>query len=161
MREHLSQRCVDGIKGGRQMLIKPLIGQLAQGQGKLILANTEQLHQKLEVMSSRIRALEHALQDLHARISRQIHPLLTPELLMIKSAFGLFEGEQAPKTSQDEPTSSTRDAESVASIDADGTFVSRDTGAPAFFGASAGAEVSGCSQLGKLLTRVLFSEFLT
>jgi hypothetical protein len=142
MREYMSQRCVDVTEGVGQTLIKPLVGQLSQGQGKLILANTEQLHQKLEIMSSRIRALEDALQNLHAKISRQIHPLLTPELLMIKSTFGLTDGEQIPKPSQDEPASSTRDAESVASIDADGTFVSRDTGAPAFFGASAGAEVS-------------------
>jgi hypothetical protein len=91
---------------------------LVSGKGtRFILANTEQLHNKIHEMSERIRILEDALGSLHhthevyVRRSSNLgynpslqgysdeeeedvtaHPLLQPELLGIKSSMGLYTG---------------------------------------------------------------------
>lgn len=73
-------------------------GVLVSGKGtRFILANTEQLHTKIQQMSDRIRNLEDALQSVHsahASESEQPHPLMQPELLTIKSTMGLYNGGQ-------------------------------------------------------------------
>lgn len=100
----------------------------------MLLADTEQLHEKIRVMSGRIRTLEEGLHTLHSRYSRQAHPLLKSELLSIKFTMDI------PDTST--PGPSTKETqEDMADTDAFGTLVDRDAGAPAFFGTSAGAEV--------------------
>lgn len=53
--------------------------------GRFILANTEQLHAKIKLMSTRIRDLEEALQELHSG-----HRLLRKDLLDIKKSTDLF-----------------------------------------------------------------------
>ncbi|EMD39931.1 hypothetical protein CERSUDRAFT_112176 [Gelatoporia subvermispora B] len=66
-------------------------GALTGGKGsRFILANTEQLHEKIKVMSERIRVLEDALQSLHQHHSNEAHPLLAQELLLIKKSPELF-----------------------------------------------------------------------
>ncbi|KAG6889881.1 hypothetical protein C0995_013855 [Termitomyces sp. Mi166 len=66
-------------------------GALTSGRGsRFILANTEQLHEKIGVLSDRVRQLEDALQTLHAT-----HPLLAPELLQIKTSQDLYITPQA------------------------------------------------------------------
>ncbi|KAI1789627.1 hypothetical protein LXA43DRAFT_560030 [Ganoderma leucocontextum] len=61
-------------------------GALTGGKGsRFILANTEQLHEKIKSMSLRIRELEDALQDLQSG-----HPLLREDLLLIKKSADLF-----------------------------------------------------------------------
>ncbi|PIL22526.1 transcription factor [Ganoderma sinense ZZ0214-1] len=61
-------------------------GALTGGKGsRFILANTEQLHEKIKSMSQRIRALEDALHELQSG-----HPLLREELLDIKKSADLF-----------------------------------------------------------------------
>ncbi|KAF8904124.1 hypothetical protein CPB84DRAFT_1633402, partial [Gymnopilus junonius] len=69
------------------------------GEGtRFILANTEQLHSKIQQMSDRIRSLEDALQTLHAEHASdpdQPHPLMEPSLVTIKSTMGLYSGTQA------------------------------------------------------------------
>ncbi|KAL6303466.1 hypothetical protein BKA93DRAFT_734813 [Sparassis latifolia] len=66
-------------------------GSLTGGKGsRFILANTEQLHEKIKAMSERIRNLEDALQSMHAQYSPEVHPLLRPELLLIKRSPELF-----------------------------------------------------------------------
>ena len=57
---------------------------------RFILANTEQLHEKIKTMSERIRLLEDALQNSHARNSPTEHPLLRRDLLLIKKSPELF-----------------------------------------------------------------------
>lgn len=49
-----------------------------------MLANTEDLHDKIGQLSNRVRALEDALAESHASVSHDPHPLLTEELLRIK-----------------------------------------------------------------------------
>ncbi|TFK89567.1 hypothetical protein K466DRAFT_597679 [Polyporus arcularius HHB13444] len=61
-------------------------GALTGGKGsRFILANTEQLHDKIKAMSVRIRELEDALGDL-----KPGHPLLREDLLLIKKSADLF-----------------------------------------------------------------------
>ncbi|KAH9891660.1 hypothetical protein C8Q73DRAFT_700238 [Cubamyces lactineus] len=61
-------------------------GALTGGKGsRFILANTEQLHEKIKSMSGRIRELEDALGELHPG-----HALLRDELLTIKKSTELF-----------------------------------------------------------------------
>ncbi|EJF63429.1 hypothetical protein DICSQDRAFT_55510 [Dichomitus squalens LYAD-421 SS1] len=61
-------------------------GALTGGKGsRFILANTEQLHDKIKSMSFRIRELEDALHELQSG-----HPLLREDLLLIKKSADLF-----------------------------------------------------------------------
>ncbi|KAF9561087.1 hypothetical protein CPC08DRAFT_447037 [Agrocybe pediades] len=72
-------------------------GVLVSGKGtRFILANTEQLHSKIQEMSDRIRSLEEGLQALHERSpdADEPHPLMRADLLAIKSAMGLYSGTQ-------------------------------------------------------------------
>ncbi|OCH85576.1 hypothetical protein OBBRIDRAFT_891076 [Obba rivulosa] len=82
-------------------------GALTGGKGsRFILANTEQLHDKIKVMSERIRQLEDALLSLHQHHSNEPHPLLTQELLLIKKSpelFGVDRNGMATTAYQDYP----------------------------------------------------------
>ncbi|KAG6871938.1 hypothetical protein C0995_014720 [Termitomyces sp. Mi166 len=50
-------------------------GSLTPGKGKrLVLANTEELHDRIETLSLRIRDLETALQTAHQSVPDQLHP---------------------------------------------------------------------------------------
>ncbi|KAF8895145.1 hypothetical protein BD779DRAFT_704109 [Infundibulicybe gibba] len=74
-------------------------GVLVSGKGtRFILANTEQLHSKIQEMSDRIRNLEEGLAALHSTSTQDPatdpHPLLHPDLLGIKSTMGLYGGTQ-------------------------------------------------------------------
>jgi hypothetical protein len=50
----------------------------------VILATTEDLHQRNEILSNRIKELEDALRTLQSSITEEPHPLLTPDLLLLK-----------------------------------------------------------------------------
>ena len=66
---------------------------------RFILANTEQLHSKIYEMSDRIRNLEDGLQAIHSEHAShpdQVHPLMQPALLGIKSTMGLYNAQAAP-----------------------------------------------------------------
>ena len=59
---------------------------LSSGQGsRLVLADSDKLRDKLDVMSQRIRQLEDALQIEYTHRSTGTHPLLAEDLLMIKA----------------------------------------------------------------------------
>jgi hypothetical protein len=55
-----------------------------QSRYSFILANTEVLHDKIGVLSSRVRQLEDALADAYAMYNSERHPLLSDDLLQIK-----------------------------------------------------------------------------
>ncbi|PFH53342.1 hypothetical protein AMATHDRAFT_45610 [Amanita thiersii Skay4041] len=63
---------------------------ICNDDNRFILANTEQLHEKIFQLSDRVRQLEEALETLQASYSNQPHPLLTPELLRIKTSQDLY-----------------------------------------------------------------------
>ncbi|KAF5361920.1 hypothetical protein D9756_002271 [Leucocoprinus leucothites] len=60
-------------------------GSLTAGQGRYVLASTEELHERISLLTYRIRELEDALRTQHASLSSDTHPLLTKELLNIKA----------------------------------------------------------------------------
>ncbi|KAJ4481959.1 fungal-specific transcription factor domain-containing protein [Lentinula aciculospora] len=70
-------------------------GVLVSGKGtRFILANTEQLHAKIQEMSEHIRRLEEALEG--SSSPSNPHPLLQPEMLNVKSTMQLY-GVAQPK----------------------------------------------------------------
>jgi hypothetical protein len=82
------------------------------GKGtRFILANTEQLHSKIHEMSERIRHLEEALDSLHSQCSTEIHPLLRPDYLGVKSTMGLYGGIQAGMDPSSSPSENGHDHE--------------------------------------------------
>ncbi|PPQ65877.1 hypothetical protein CVT24_011208 [Panaeolus cyanescens] len=62
-------------------------GSLTTGQGnrRFVLATTQELHEKISELATRVRELEDALRESHAHISTDNHPLLSDELLKIKA----------------------------------------------------------------------------
>ena len=77
-----------------------------------MLANTEVLHEKIQVLSNRVRQLEDALANLQSERSSEPHPLLAPELLLLKRPL-----EREPPEPTREP-----EAESAEVIDAVGSL---------------------------------------
>ncbi|KIK97941.1 hypothetical protein PAXRUDRAFT_9870 [Paxillus rubicundulus Ve08.2h10] len=113
-------------------------GSLITGQGtRFVLADTEKLHEKISLMSDRIRQLEDALAALQSSVSStESHPLLHRELLGIKSIIDLHaavEGGEATKSNDDVDDDSQY-------IESFGTLALRDDGAATFYGPSAGSE---------------------
>ncbi|KIK68235.1 hypothetical protein GYMLUDRAFT_709234 [Collybiopsis luxurians FD-317 M1] len=118
-------------------------GILEAGIGtRFILASTTQLHAKISLMSSRIRALEDALAIFQATVSSDRHPLLEDELLKIKF------GSEAIHTEDDSQggssvasgTISTDRAVDTPTLDAFGTLTLGEEGEMKYFGRSAGSE---------------------
>jgi hypothetical protein len=52
---------------------------------RFVLASTQELHEKITELCSRVRDLEDALRTSHSKNSTEPHPLLTDELLRIKA----------------------------------------------------------------------------
>jgi len=76
----------------------------------LVLANTEELHNKIEVMSARIRELEEALGQMHSEKSDLPHPLLADSITVIshdnpESPSSNPPGQPLPPSNKDNPDS--------------------------------------------------------
>ena len=99
---------------------------------RFILADTEQLHNKIAEMSHRIRQLEDALAIFQSAVSEEPHALLSDELMKIK--FGAEALPRSKKMEEDEERTQQ-------TIDAIGTLTLNESGAGAYFGRSAGSEV--------------------
>ncbi|KZT73770.1 hypothetical protein DAEQUDRAFT_761749 [Daedalea quercina L-15889] len=92
-------------------------GALTGGKGsRFILANTEQLHDKIKSMSDRIRQLEEALGQLQSQHSTEPHPLLRQELLAIKRSPELFGVERNGAQQSSNHDRSRRDDEDHPSV---------------------------------------------
>ena len=78
-----------------------------------ILANTEVLHDKIGVLSSRVRQLEDALSEAYSMYSGERHPLLSDELLQIKRPLERESRNEMP---------SPPEAETAEAIDAVGSL---------------------------------------
>jgi hypothetical protein len=52
---------------------------------RFVLASTQELHEKITELCSRVRDLEDALRTAHAKSSSESHPLLSDELLRVKA----------------------------------------------------------------------------
>ncbi|KAF8074759.1 fungal-specific transcription factor domain-containing protein [Lyophyllum atratum] len=61
-------------------------GSLTTGQGnRFVLASTQELHEKIAELATRVRQLEDGLRTAHSHLSSEQHPLLAEELLRIKA----------------------------------------------------------------------------
>lgn len=91
-------------------------GSLTSGKGnRLILANTEQLHERIEHLCSRIRDLENALKTMQSTVSSEPHPLLRPDLLQLKSPQSTLptQNGSAGPSAVNGPTSTSANSQSI------------------------------------------------
>jgi hypothetical protein len=88
-------------------------------------------------MSDRIRQLEDALAVAHSSVTTEPHPLLSRDLMKIKSSLELHSAVE----DQEKELKKEEDGEETQYIDAFGTLAIRDDGAATFYGRSAGSEV--------------------
>lgn len=77
-----------------------------------VLANTEALHDKINVLANRVRSLEDALAQSHALNSHEPHHLLNEELLQIKRPLERERDDNSPK----EPTESGESIDALGSL---------------------------------------------
>jgi hypothetical protein len=104
-------------------------GSLTTGKGnRFILANTEVLHDKIGVLSTRVRQLEDALAEAYAVYNNERHPLLSDELLQIKRPLERESRNEMP---------SPPEAETAEAIDAVGSLSISDNGRTNFYGQTA------------------------
>ncbi|KAJ6520565.1 fungal-specific transcription factor domain-containing protein [Mycena sanguinolenta] len=126
-------------------------GHLTSGKGnRLVLANTEELHHRIENLVVRIRELEDALRTLHESVSHDPHPLLRTDLLHLKtipwSAQSRSEGSSSSDSrnsvstlpSEEEPGDPRTEEENL--IDAFGTLTIGSHGEANFLGQTARSE---------------------
>ncbi|KAE9397439.1 hypothetical protein BT96DRAFT_957908 [Gymnopus androsaceus JB14] len=110
---------------------------------RLVLANTEQLHERIEHLCTRIRELESALRGAQAQLSQEEHPLLRSDLLQLKSPHIAYPNERTT-TPQFAPTSDTTTEGTMppyeSLIDAFGTLSIRENGEAQFLGQTARSE---------------------
>lgn len=78
-----------------------------------ILANTEVLHDKIGILSNRVRQLEDALAEAYSMYNSERHPLLSDDLLQIKRPLERESRNEMP---------SQPEAESAEAIDAVGSL---------------------------------------
>lgn len=110
---------------------------------RFVLADTAKLHQKISVMSDRIRQLEDALAIAQSALTGpngDPHPLLDRELLKIRSSIELHSAATNGGGGETFDPGAEEDASDEQYIDAFGTLALRDGGAATFFGRSAGQE---------------------
>ncbi|KAG8884094.1 hypothetical protein FRB98_002619 [Tulasnella sp. 332] len=102
--------------------------------GIFILANTEELHEKIALLQGRIGELEDALASVHASTSNSPHPLLREELLAIKTPLG---AELVGRNGESKLRVSGRDDEVIESF---GTLKIGEGGVSTFYGTTVGSE---------------------
>lgn len=90
-----------------------------------MLASTQDLHQKIEELSTRVRELEDGLRVSHSQHSNETHPLLSEDLLRIKAPLQR-ENLTVANGSSDEPGGDV--------VDSFGSLSISDTGRTNYFG---------------------------
>ncbi|KAF8677359.1 Fungal specific transcription factor domain [Rhizoctonia solani] len=116
-------------------------GQLTTGKGnRFVLANTEELHEKIIQLQDRISSLENALATLQAAHSSQPHPLLREELLELKAPLGTELAPAQSKRRRTEATNAVGEEQGPEVLDALGTLTIESEGRSVFYGGTAGAE---------------------
>lgn len=108
-------------------------GSLTTGKGnrssRFVLASTQDLHEKIQELSNRVRELEDALRASHALTTRDSHPLLSEDLLRIKAPIQR-EGLSSHTTNGD----TTADGPQSDIVDSFGSLSISDTGRTSYFG---------------------------
>ncbi|PCH44398.1 hypothetical protein WOLCODRAFT_76356 [Wolfiporia cocos MD-104 SS10] len=106
-------------------------GSLTTGKGnrRFVLASTQELHEKIAQLSTRIRDLEDGLRQSHAHQSVEQHPLLTEDLLLIKAP---IQREGLAQLNVSTNNNSHDDSSEV--VDSFGSLAISDTGRTSYFG---------------------------
>ncbi|KAG8951810.1 hypothetical protein FRC04_005502 [Tulasnella sp. 424] len=141
MLRHLSRWDVNNRETGRKVRVTErgvFLRTLILAPGRFILANTEELHEKISELQSRITDLEDALGVSHAAHSSHPHPLLRPDLLALKTPLGAElvgrgASAQSPKQGQ-----SPEPQEEV--LESFGTLTIGEGGVSTFYGSTVGSE---------------------
>ena len=100
---------------------------------RFVLASTQDLHEKISELSTRVRELEDGLRASHAQHSTTQHPLLAEDLLRIKAPLQR-EGLSLPTNGSDEQGGDV--------VDSFGSLSISDTGRTNFFGQATSSFVS-------------------
>lgn len=136
--------CANCVKKGCEAICPE--GSLTTGKGnRFVLANTEFLHEKINALSSRVRQLEDALEQSHANLSTEPHPLLTSELRALKRPIEKGHENEALSALRNSGLGGTdgiselSDAELNELPDAVGSLSMNQSGGMNFFGVSANA----------------------
>ncbi|KAG8902476.1 hypothetical protein FRB99_004448, partial [Tulasnella sp. 403] len=103
--------------------------------GRFILANTEELHEKIASLQSRIADLEDALSVSHASQSTTTHHLLRPDLLALKTPLGaeIVGRGQVPSSGEKSPSGEDM-------VESFGTLTIGEGGVATFYGSTVGSE---------------------
>ncbi|KII88009.1 hypothetical protein PLICRDRAFT_162945 [Plicaturopsis crispa FD-325 SS-3] len=90
--------CESCVKRGCEVICPS--GSLTSGKGgRLILADTEELHERIERLCYRIRLLEDALAAIQSSVSDEQHPLLQEDLLQLKNPSNIQSDIRSPSQS--------------------------------------------------------------
>ncbi|KAJ7584119.1 hypothetical protein C8J56DRAFT_1095331 [Mycena floridula] len=114
---------------------------------RLVLAKTEELHDRIDTLCARIQDLETALRSLQKEVSSEPHPLLSHDLLQLKAPQGFqwVEGsssapQQSDKASSVQNSSSPVEKSHESVVDAFGTLSIGPGGETCFLGPTARCE---------------------
>jgi hypothetical protein len=105
---------------------------------RFVLASTQELHEKISQLSTRVRELEDALRASHSQQSSEPHPLLSVELLQIKAPL-----QREFPTSKNGSLNALKEEESNPDVvDAFGSLSISISGRTKYFGHTASSWVS-------------------
>lgn len=124
-----SQGSLTTGKGNRLVpLVSFLLSHSYFLHSRFVLASTQELHEKIALLSSRIRELEDGLRTSHASNTNGTdpHPLLTDELLQIKAPIQREGIAQLVNSAQDDSGADV--------VDSFGSLAISDTGRTSYFG---------------------------
>ncbi|KAG6844556.1 hypothetical protein H0H87_005976 [Tephrocybe sp. NHM501043] len=100
---------------------------------RFVLASTQELHEKIQELATRVRQLEDALRTSHSHLSSEQHPLLSEELLRIKAPL-----QREPATNRNSIAPTVKEEEQNADVvDAFGTLSISISGRTKYFGSTA------------------------
>lgn len=101
-----------------------------------MLASTQELHEKIAQLATRVRHLEDGLRVSHGQLSSENHPLLAEELLKIKAPL------QRDTTRQKTPSApAVKEEENSDGVEASGSLVIGESGKNKFYGQTASSSV--------------------
>lgn len=105
---------------------------------RFVLASTQELHEKIAELATRVRQLEDGLRSSHAQLSSESHPLLSEDLLRIKAP---LQREPAPHRNNLQITVKEEEDQNPDVVDAFGSLSITLSGRAKYFGQTANSWV--------------------
>ena len=109
---------------------------VADPSNSFVLASTQELHEKIAQLATRVRQLEDSLRASHSQLSTEQHPLLTEELLKIKAP--LQRDTSQPKSPS---APAVKEEDNNDEVGASGSLVIGESGKAKFYGQTASSWV--------------------